>query len=336
VHGRRRFIRYAALGVALPWQALARDEAALAWESRAPMPVPVQEVYPALLGGQIHVAGGLAAAQGGSFSVTDAHQVYSIGEDRWSSAAPLPEARHHLGLAVAASTLFAFGGFSSGAAGNWSMASQSWVYRVQENAWFAGTPAPEPHAESVILAVDGLVHIVGGRLPKGSGNAGWQDHVDSRRHLVFDSDGGQWSQLAPPSVARNSAAGAVIDGQLHVLGGRTVSGSNLALLEIYDRREDRWRQAAPLPQAQGGLAAAELMGDLIALGGEYFGAEGAGVFRDVWRYLPARDVWEALPAMPTARHGLGAVSTGKLLYALGGATRVGAQGTSGALEVLTP
>jgi N-acetylneuraminic acid mutarotase len=93
---------------------------------------------------------------------------------------------------------------------------------------------------------------------------------------------------------------------------------------------------SPLPQAQGGLAAAAINNQLFAFGGEYFSARGFGVHAEAWCYEPAKDSWSAVSPMVTPRHGLGAVSDGTVIYALGGATRPGTMGTSQILEVFYP
>lgn len=302
------------------------------WKSRAAMPVALQEIYPAICGEKIHVAGGFTPVGEGRVQPSDAHLQYSIAEDHWKTRAALPEARHHPALAASGERIYALGGFRKVEVGDWSMCDQSWVYFPGEDRWEILQSSPEPHAEAVSLAASGMIHVIGGRTPKGENNAGWMDHADSKRHLVYDTASGKWSTLAPPAYARNSAAGALIDDKLFVVGGRSVKGGNMAQLEIYDLKEDRWREASPMPQAQGGLAAAELGGHLIALGGEYFGADGHGVYSEVWRYKPELDRWSSLPPMLTPRHGLGAVSDGAVLYAIGGATEVGPRGTSNSVE----
>jgi N-acetylneuraminic acid mutarotase len=124
----------------------------------------------------------------------------------------------------------------------------------------------------------------------------------------------------------------VIDGHLHIVGGRQVGGGNLAHHTVYDYREDRWRDAAPMPQAQGGLAAAALNGKLYAFGGEFFD-NGGGVYPECWAYDPASDSWTTLPDMPSPRHGLGAVTLGDKIYVIGGALQASGVDTSALVEV---
>ncbi len=303
-----------------------------AWRPGTSLPFAVQEIYPAVLDGRIHVAGGFAVPQAKP-APTGRHVAYDPALDAWQALADLPAARHHPGLAVGAGRLYALGGYAAGERGDWLMQAQSWVYDANADAWQQAPEAPEAHGESVALGFDNAIHVIGGRTPRRDNASAWQHYTDSDRHLVFDARAATWQRLAPAPTARYSAAGALIEGRLYVTGGRTMTGGNVAALDVYEPGEDRWRAAAPMPQAQGGLAAATLGGRLIALGGEFFGREGAGVYDEVWAYDPQRDHWDALPPMPTARHGLGAVSIDDSLYAIGGATSAGARGTSAAVEV---
>lgn len=307
---------------------------AAGWRSVAGMPHPVQEIYPALLGDVIHVAGGFSV-ENDKVGATNRHLSYSIAGDQWQLLNPLPEVRHHLALATCAGQLYALGGFASAPGAPWSMQNQSWRYDPDQDQWADVQPAPEVHAESVCLARGDLIHIIGGRRPKNPQNKHWGDHTDSNRHLIFEPATNSWRAAAPAPSARNSAAGCVINDCLYIAGGRTVTSGNLNTLEVYDAKEDRWRTAQPLPQVQGALAAAAVNGELIAFGGEFFGGTGGfGVYSEVWRYDPMRDHWRALPNMKTPRHGLGAVSYGSSVFAIGGATDVATRGTSAVVERL--
>lgn len=306
------------------------------WSTGPDLPIAVQEIYPAVWRGRVHLAGGFAAEDGRITSAVTGHWSWAPGESTWRTEPGLPEARHHPHLVGHEDTLFALGGFGTSTAPlAWEMRAQSWALTPGDDRWRAVTPAPEPHAEIVAATLGEHIHLVGGRGPTGDDNRRWTDHADTDRHLVFDPDADRWHRAAPLPTARNSAAGAVLNGQLHVVGGRTVGGGNLAVHEVYDPAADRWASAAPMPQAQGGLAAAALAGRLYAFGGEYFD-DGGGVYPEVWVYDPDGDGWARGPDMPTPRHGLGAVALGDAIVTLGGASAAGGNGTSDRVEILRP
>jgi N-acetylneuraminic acid mutarotase len=302
------------------------------WQALANLPYPVQEIYPAIHAGKIYVAGGFAVLSGQQSSATDQHICYNVAADTWETLAPIPEIRHHPNLVAGDNRVFALGGFKPEFSGTWVMQNQTWVYDIENNQWSDAKPAPELHGETVCLAFENSIHVIGGRIPKGESNAAWGDHTDSKRHLIYNTEDDSWHSAAPAINSRNSAAGAVVNGLLYVVGGRTVAGGNVDYLEVYDPQEDKWRLAAPMPQAQGGLGAANLNNQLIAFGGEYFGAGGRGVYKETWHYDSGKDQWSAIAPMPTPRHGLGAVSDGARVYAIAGATQAGGNGTSAALE----
>ena len=302
------------------------------WTALADLPYPVQEIYPAITNGIIFVGGGFAIIPGEDSGVTQRFIQYSIENNQWSSLVAMPEVRHHPNLVASNNNVYALGGFKPEGAKTWVMQNQTWVYSIADDDWKSAKPAPENHAETVCLARNKQIHVISGRVPKGSGNGDYSDHTDSRRHLIYEAEQDSWHSLAPALTVRNSAAGAVINELLYVVGGRTVSGGNVDTLEVYDPRDDKWRTAQPMPQKQGGLGAAALDNQLIAFGGEYFGAGGRGVFKQCWRYDPQTDRWEEAAAMATPRHGLGAVSDGKAIFAIAGATQAGGNGTSAKLE----
>ena len=307
------------------------------WTTAAPPSLARQEIYPEVLEGRIYVAGGLLTPNTGY----SAHfEAYEPAADRWHRLATLPEARHHIALAAAGGLIHAVGGFSGGFP-NWRAQATTHVYEPAADRWREGVPLPYASAEGVFAGIAGRLFLVGGRLREHEGARHFNEHADTTLGLVFDPARRRWSPIAPAPTARNSAAAAVIEGRLFVVGGRQAlkqpDGSlrqvNLAQLEVYDPATDRWTTRAPMPLAQGGLAAAAHGGRLYVFGGEQWVPE-RKVFAEAWAYDPARDRWSALPPLPTPRHGLGAATLGDRIHVFGGGTRVGGEQASAVHEVL--
>ena len=341
------------LGASLALSACARGQddglpapgAALApnWTAGPALPIRVQEIYPAELDGVLYVAGGLSPDEGeGPIGISDRVFALEPGADRWRSRARLPLPVHHPNLVALEREMYAIGGFTAANGGAWTMSAAVRVYNPSRDRWTRGPDMPSPYAETVAAGIGDQIHVVTGRRPAGSANKQWSDHADTNAHIVLDAASGNWTTAAPAPTARNSAAGAVLDGKLHVVGGRTVSGGNTAVHEVYDPAEDRWETAAPLPAPQagprgaGGLAAAALDGRLYALGGEWFDSTGGGVYTQVWAYDPAADAWSEAGAMPTPRHGLGAVTVDGAIWTIAGAAEAGGNATSAAVEIFRP
>jgi N-acetylneuraminic acid mutarotase len=307
------------------------------WEPAAPAGVARQELYPEVLDGRIYVAGGLLSPNTGY----SAHfEAWDAGQARWTRLATLPEARHHIALAGTNGRLWGIGGFSGGFP-NWRAESSVFWYEPAADRWHKGPDLTQARAEGVAAAVQGRVYWIGGRVPAFPGASHFNDHEDSTRAEVLDPATGRWSRLPDAPTARNSAASAVIDGRIYVVGGRTAQKQadgtlrqvNVSTLEVFDPASNTWTTRQPMPQARGGLAAATHKGKLYVFGGEQWVPE-QKVFADSWVYDPAKDQWQALPPMPTARHGLGAATLNNRIHLVGGGLRVGGNAASDVHEVL--
>ncbi|MGO4409890.1 MULTISPECIES: Kelch repeat-containing protein [unclassified Brevundimonas] len=316
---RRAFLAVTAAATALPGLARASD----GWTVRSSMPWATQEIYCAAHEGTVVVAGGLIRGAGGGLHINDRTAIYDAAADRWSEGPRLPQPRHHPMLASAAGRVWAFGGYDRRDAGEWTAMTDVWA--MDRDVWAQVGQMPERLCETVGLSLDDRVHLVTGRSPKGEKNGQWGDQGDVATHLVFHAADNRWETARPAPMARNSAAGAVLDGRLYVAGGRAVESGGTGRMDRYDPAGDRWDMLAPIPaspatgrQVGGGLAMAAADGRLVAFGGEWFEGRSGGVFAETWIYDPARDVWAAGPAMRTPRHGLAGASVNGVVYAIGG------------------
>ncbi len=293
------------------------------WSEAAPLPAPVQEIYAAPSGDTIYTLGGFA--RGGV--PTDQAYAYNAATDTWRTLPPLPAPRHHVGVAVVSGAIYAIGGFS-GTPPEWRAVSEVHVFDIATGARRDAPSLPVPRAEHVTAVVDGRIFVIGGRVPSGPDARRFGGHRDSARVDIFDPATGRWTQGADTPTPRNSAAGAVIDGRIYVVGGRrflpneTARIRNLATLEIYDPARDMWEAGPDMPAAQGGLSAAALNGQLYAFGGEAFSPD-PKVFPESWVFDPVSGAWTALPDMPSPRHGTAAAAINGAIYVIGGAKAAG-------------
>lgn len=336
---RRTFLVAAGAALSLSSTALAKplkgdERTSGVWRAGTPLPFAVQEIYPALHNGQIHLAGGFVSDGASISGASDRHIAMAPETGTWFEVSRLPTPRHHPNLISFNGQLLSIGGFETeGPEAVWVM--QAGVWSFDGVRWRDSRALPQPNGESVCEVLANRLHVCGGRQPKTHANSNWQDHTDVADHFVLDDVDGSWSTAAPLPEARNSAAGAQIHGAWHVVGGRTVADGNSNRHDVYDPKEDRWRAAAPLPQAQGGLAAASLGSVLYAFGGEYFD-NGGGVYSEAYAYNPRKDGWDRLPDMPNPRHGLGAVAIEDAIYLMGGALEAGGNQTTPIVDIFQP
>jgi N-acetylneuraminic acid mutarotase len=307
------------------------------WTKAAPATIARQELYPEVLNNKIYVVGGILSPATG-FS---AHfESYDPVKDAWTVLRPLPEARHHITLSAVNGLLYGIGGFTGGFP-DWRAQPTMFIYDPAANTWTQGIDLPAARAEAISAVVDHKIYLIGGRIRATDNARLFNNHIDSVRNEVFDSTTKRWSARADAPTARNSAASAVIDGKIYVVGGRNfvrnADGAtqqvNVPNLEVYDPQIDRWQTRSPMPQAQGGLAATALNGKLYVFGGEQWVPE-QKVFAESWVYDPKIDRWTSLPPLPTPRHGLGAATIGNRIFVFGGGTKTGGNAATTIHEVL--
>lgn len=331
---RRRLLALTAAAAVAPSVSHARQSG---WSARAEMPWVAQEIYAAVHEGRIWTAGGLVARPGG-IHINDRTAIYDPAADRWSEGPRLPQPRHHPMLVSHGGRLWAFGGYDR-REGDWTSMQDVWA--VDGEQWVQAGRMPHPLAETVGAALGDHIHLVTGRRPA-EANAQWRDQKDTSDHLIFTPADGLWDTARPAPMARNSAAGAVMNGHLYVAGGRTVDGGGTVRLDRYDPKTDAWDTLASIPpspttgqQVGGGLVLLDVGGRLVAFGGEWFApGGGGGVFSETWIYDLGRDAWTQGPDMVTPRHGLAGATVDGVAYAIAGGSVVGGGAATGTVEAL--
>ena len=284
------------------------------WVELPRMPIPTAEMGVIACEGKVHVVGGYARQNVNSAF----HQVYDPETGAWSLKAPIPFACNHLSLAVIGTRIYSFGGFIEQ---NRCPHSKCFVYDAESDRWEALPNLLRPRGAVSAVALDGRIHLLGGR-----------DVRSLDLHEVFDPatskfrtlEGMRGSTPTQPFAGQRCHMGVVVlDGRIHAIGGRKDSYDfNTALHAVYDPGADAWSFRRPMPTPRSGLSAAVTGGRIIAFGGEAPGL----VFEANEGYDPEADRWETLAPMPVPRHGLhGATAAviGDMVYVPGGAPITG-------------
>ncbi len=186
--------------------------------------------------------------------------------------------------------------------------------------WMTGAPAPTARTEVAVAALDGLIYVVGGFEQSSS----WRSLQSSAstKVEVYDPVTNRWSSRPDLPIGLHHAGAAVLDGDLYVVGGFTVSEDTLwnpsDRVFRFNPADEAWTERAPLPTARGGLAVTTLRGKLYAVSG-YDGQRNPAA---VEVYDPALDHWSSVAPLPTPRDHLAAVAIDETLYAIGGRVRL--------------
>lgn len=306
------------------------------WEHKATMPVRLGETNATTDGASVYVVGGTEQDADNSppKDATNLVLKYDPSANSWSKLAPLPQALSHVGTAVLGGKLYAIGGFTTNV--HLGPSSGAFVYDPATNAWSNLPPLLPARGSVSLAAVGGKIHAFGGRisdkvidLPMPPGAPPMKAGYGTvSLHQVYDPAHKSWSEAAPvPGPARDHMAIAVLDGKIHLFGGRLAdTDDNQTRHDVYDPATDRWSEAAPLPGPRSAGAAAVIGGRIIFTGGECKpdGAPGSeNAYSDAWSYDPAKNEWQAITSIPHARHGFGGATIGDTAYFAGGAPTCG-------------
>jgi non-specific serine/threonine protein kinase len=269
------------------------------------MPSPRTEVAAAAAGSRVYVVGGFVA-DGGTVATVD---VFDTATGRWERGPDLPVAVNHAMATSTSGTVYVFGGHRA------DHTPSAAAFRLAPDGWRPVADLPEGRAAGTAVALAGKVYLAGGLVAA---------NRLADRMLVYDTAAGRWTAAPGPPTPREHLAGSALAGRVYTVGGRTAATGNLAAFEVYQPTADRWMTLPALPTPRGGLAgAATCSGLVVAAGGETVGAGRSATFPEVEAFDPAAATWRALPPLPTPRHGLGVVTVGTTLYAIGGGPRPG-------------
>jgi len=184
------------------------------WSAGPSLPVAGAAYAWALLGGQLHLAGGLAADGN---TDTDAHYVWDLaGAPAWTSGPALPDARNHGAGAAAAGLFFAIAGRH-----DWDEqagdVSDVDAFDETTGAWIPRAPIPGARSEiaaATTTLADGRILVVGGSLP---------GITPSPNVLVYDPAANAWATLTPLPQPRKGAVARQIGNLIVVATGSPTS-----------------------------------------------------------------------------------------------------------------
>ncbi|SEF71631.1 Kelch repeat-containing protein [Nitrosomonas ureae] len=296
------------------------------WHNAAPTLEKRTEIAAAALDGKIYVVGGFSQPSLSNvldFAVSRMVEVYDPATDTWTETTPLPEGRHHAGIAALNGHLYVIGGFTKGGLSVWRAVATLYQFNPVNQTWRELKSMPTARGALGVAVHQGRLYAVGG----------YDGDNNSAAVEVFDPQTNVWTSAAPMPTARDHLAVVTASDKIYAIGGRPDLNyrKNMDVVEAYDFVTNQWHARAKLPTARSGIAAGVIDGRIYVVGGE----SGEGTFNTHEMYLPKEDRWVMMMPMPTARHGLGAAVVNDRLHVISGGLTPGAS-FSQVHEVFTP
>ncbi|KAI0139327.1 hypothetical protein GGR57DRAFT_488656 [Xylariaceae sp. FL1272] len=250
---------------------------------------------------------------------------------QWKPLANLPRARQEHGIAaIDNNTIAIVAGVFSDSPGVVATTSSLQLYDIPSNTWRNATSVPFSVNHPNVVAVDGLLYVLGGLvdapvLPPGT----TIDWIASGESHVYDAATDSWTQLTsmPSGTERGSAIVGVYGDLIYLAGGMTVLSDayqdSLTLVTAYNITSDEWVRlpaiAANIPEGRQHGVGAVIGDELYVIGGRWFGQKNV---RDTAFVLDLNDLAKGWitneERMPTARGGLSGAVVGDQFYTFGG------------------
>jgi len=225
--------------------------------------------------------------------------------DSWTTKAPLPRPRAGIEVAVTGGMLYAIGGTYGGVLPTDAVTA----YDPKTDTWATKAPIPTSREGGAVGVVHGIIYVAGGHFQDAYG-ARILDSVEA-----FDPKSNHWSSRARMPTPRSGGRGAVLNGLLYVVGGRSPGVGVVDTVQAYDPETDSWMPKAPLPMPCLARTVVAAGGMLYAFGG--FCHDRGDVVSLVAAYDPKTNTWTMKSPMPTARAGTAGV-IGNAIYVVGG------------------
>lgn len=168
--------------------------------------------------------------------------------------------------------------------------------------------------------------------------------------FVYDLNRGTWVDGIPLPGLQAEHVQAVINGRIHVIGGRVPESEFAKHFDqyvdtdahlVFDPVAGTWARRRPAPSARNSAAATVLDGRIFVVGGRknQQQPDGSQLQHNVANlevYDPRDDVWEIRAPMPQAQGGLAAAALDGKLYVFGGEQWTPTQQVFGAAWVYDP
>ena len=224
-------------------------------------------------------------------------KLLSLADGRWRPIPPMSGPRRGACSVIIDNEVWVMGGEDE----YWNEKATVEIYSPKTNSWRSSRPMKQRRRDAVAGVVGGLLVVAGG----------YCGHTELTAVEAYTGTG--WISLPPLPHAVWAATGCVLNGRLHVIGGR--DSNKLQVLEMTEKHGPcymehgwSWSCKAELPTFRHGAASVVYEGRIWVMGGEVFAhyyGEHVGRIRptaSVITYDDETDNWGTAPHLPFPCH----------------------------------
>lgn len=228
----------------------AYDPRADRWETLPELPRGANHVGVVTVGDRLYAFGGFIEQ-----NRTPHDEAFAYDGTRWNRLRRLPEACGAIACAAVGANIHLIGG----AIGSDNRRSIDWhlVYDTRTDRYSRRQPMPLGRDHVGVVVVNGLIHIIGGRVDT--------FHTNSNLHHTYDPATDDWTFRTPLPTARSGQGTVWYRDRIFVMGGEgtnRVFGQN----EAFNPATNAWESYAPMLTPRHGMGAV-VVGDAVFVAG---------------------------------------------------------------------
>ena len=252
---------------------------------------------------------GVTAALSSAHAKSDFH---------WSLGPSLPLSLQEIYPAVHNNSIYVVGGLTAGE-DKFSVSDQVFRLGVKDEAWQALKPFPVPTHHAMLVSAGGSLWAFGGFTESEDGQ--WNN---SSSVFQFDENDGEWTKRNPMPVRLSESISAVINGKVHMAGGRTSDdGDNYRWQHhmdsdwhgIFDPESMVWQTGAPLPTPRNSACSIVYANKWHVIGGRTVNNGNTDVHEV---FDSSTDEWTTEKPMPEPEAGIACAVLDKSIFVFGG------------------
>jgi len=228
----------------------------------------------------------------------------------WAQKTSAHEARFDAAAARYLNKIYVFGGYRYDTNPALTTLSSAEFYDVTTNTWTTVAAMPEPKEWSAAATLSGKIYLAGG-FDVNTVN-GYFDTVE-----VYDPLTNTYAVRNPLPEARSEAGMVNLNGVLYLSGGDTIALNATTSLYRYNSVADSWSALAPMATARRSHGMVALNNKIYVFGG-YDNSGLDKILKSGEVYDVAGGTWSNIADMPVPLVGMGAVTDGRYIYAVGG------------------
>jgi N-acetylneuraminic acid mutarotase len=132
------------------------------------------------------------------------------------------------------------------------------VFDTRSGTWSEAAPLPQARDHMVVIAIEGKIHVIGGRFKGPVESTG--------EHDVYDPATGLWTSAPSLPTPRSGIAGAYYHGLIIVVGGE-MPDHTFPENEAYDVKAESWLTLTPMPHGRHGFGGGTIGDSVYFVGG---------------------------------------------------------------------